>query len=79
MPDTFQIINMKGSSIEAKGNRDGKVVFQDASHFKVYHRRNHSMVSVETQNTGSSSTAAIQTTSVSDVRKRPPQTTTGKA
>ena len=35
MPDTFQIINIKGSSIEAKRNSDGKVVFRDASHFKV--------------------------------------------
>ena len=79
MPDTFQIINIKGSSIETKGNRDGKVVFQDALHFKVYHRRNHPMVRVEIQNTESSSTAGNQTTSVSDVRKRCTQTTAGKA
>ena len=51
MPDTFQIINIKGSSIEAKRNSDGKVVFRDASYFKVYHRRNHPMVNVEIQNT----------------------------
>ena len=47
MPDTFQIINIKGSSIEAKRNSDGNVVFHDASHFKVYHRRNHLMINVE--------------------------------
>ena len=46
MPDTFQIINIKGSSIETKGNRDGKFVFRDALHFKVYHRRNHPVVRV---------------------------------
>ena len=53
MPDTFQIINIKGSSIEAKRNSEGKVVFRDASRFKVYHRRNHPMVNVEIQNTES--------------------------
>ena len=37
------------------------------------------MVSAEIWNTKSSSTAANQTTSVSDVRKRPTQTTAGKA
>ena len=71
MPDTFQIINIKGSSIEAKRNSDGKVVFRDASHFKVYHRRNHPMVNVEIRKTESISTARDQTTSVSDARKRP--------
>ena len=79
MPGTFHIINIKGSSIEAKRNRDGKVVFGDTSHFKVYRRRNHPMVSVEIRNTESSSAAANQTTSVSDVRKRPTRTTAGKA
>ena len=79
IPNTFQIINIKGSSIEAKKNSDGKVVFQDASHFKVYHRRNHPVVNVEIRNTESSSTAANQITSVSDVRNRPTQTTAGKA
>ena len=48
IPDTFQIINSTGFSTEGKTNSDGKVVFQNASHFKVYHRRNHSMVN-ETQ------------------------------
>ena len=71
MPKTFQIINIKGSSIEGNRSRDGKVVFRDALYFKVHHRRNHPMVSVEILNTESSSTAANQTTSVSDVRKRP--------
>ena len=71
MPKTFQIINIKGSSIEGNRSRDGKVVFWDALYFKVHHRRNHPMVSVEILNTESSSTAANQTTSVSDVRKRP--------
>ena len=47
MSDTFQTNNIKRSSIEAKRNSNGKVVFWDASHFKVYHRRNHSMVTVE--------------------------------
>ena len=70
MPNNFQIINIKGSSIEAKRNSDGKVVFRDALHFKFYHRKNHSVVNVEIRNTGSNSTAANQTTSVSDVRKR---------
>ena len=56
-----------------------KLMFQDASHFKVYHRRNHLMVNVEIQNTESISTAGDQTTLVSDVRKRPTQTTAGKA
>ena len=79
MPGTFQIINIKGSSIEAKRNRDGGVVFGDASHFKVYRRRNHPMVSVEIRNTESSSAAANQTISVSDVRKRPTRATAGKA
>ena len=51
----------------------------DASNFKVYHRRNHLMVNFETQNIESNSTAGDQTTSVSDVRKRPTQTTAGKA
>ena len=78
IPNAFQIINVKGSSIEAKKNSDGKVVFQDASHFKVYHRRNHPVVNVEIRNTESSSTAANQITSVSDVRNRPTQTTAGK-
>ena len=79
MPDTFQIINIKGSSIEAKRNSDRKVVFRDASHFKAYHRGNHLMVNVEIRNTESSSTAAKQSTSVSDVRKRPTRITAGKA
>ena len=79
MPDTFQIIDIKGSSIEAKRNSDGKVMFLDVSHFKVYHRRNHPMVNVEIRNTESSSTVGDQTTSVSDVRKRPTRTTAGKA
>ena len=79
MPDTFQIINIKGSSIEARRNSDGKVVFWDASHFKVYHRRYHPMVNVEIRKTESISTAGDQTTSVPDVRKRPTRTTAGKA
>ena len=79
MPDTFQIINIKGSSTEAKRNSDGIVVFRDALYFKVYHRRNHQMVNVEIRNTKSSSTAGGQTTSVSDVRKRPTRTIAGKA
>ena len=79
MPDTFQIISIKGSSVETKGNRDGKVVFRDALHFKVYHGRNHPMVRVEIRNTESSSTAGNQTTSESDVRKRRTRTTAGKA
>ena len=79
MPNNFQIINIKGSSIEAKRNSDGKVVFRDALHFKFYHRKNHSVVNVEIRNTGSNSTAANQTTSVSDVRKRATKTTAGKA
>ena len=79
MRDTLQIINIKGSSIEAKRNSDEKVVFRDASHFKVYHRRNHPMVNVEIRNTESSSTVGDQTTSVSDVRKRPTRKTAGKA
>ena len=54
-------------------------MFGDTSHFKVYRRRNHPMVSVEIRNTESSSAAANQTTSVSDVRKRPTRTTAGKA
>ena len=70
MPNNFQIINIKGSSIEAKRNSDGKFVFRDALNFKFYHRKNHPVVNVEIRNTGSSSTAANQTTSVSDVRKR---------
>ena len=78
MPDTFQIINIKESSIEAKRNSDGKVVFQGASHFKVYHRRNHLMVNDEIRNTESISTAGDQTTLVSDVRKRPTRTTQGR-
>ena len=53
MPDTFQIINIKGSRIKAKKS-DRKVVFWDASHFKVYQRRNHPMVNVEIRNTESS-------------------------
>ena len=36
IPNAFQIINIKGSSIEPKGNRDGKVVFWDPSHFKKF-------------------------------------------
>ena len=79
MPYTFQIINIKGSSIEPKRNNDGKVVFRDSSHFKVCHRRNHPMANVVMRNRGSSSRAANQTTSVSDVRKRPTRTTAGKA
>ena len=79
MPDTFQIINIKESSIEAKRNSDGKVVLQGASHFKVYHRRNHLMVNDEIRNTESISTAGDQTTLVSDVRKRPTRTTARKA
>ena len=43
MPDTFQIINIKGPSIEEKRNSDGKVVFRDASH-----RRNHPLLRYET-------------------------------
>ena len=54
-------------------------MFWDASHFKVYHRRNHPMVHVEIPNTENSSAAANQTTSVSDVRKRATLTTAGKA
>ena len=46
---------------------------------QVYHRRNHLMINVEIRNTESSSTAANQTTSVSDVRKRATKTTAGKS
>ena len=51
MPDTFQIISIKGSSIEAKRNSDGIVVFRDASHFKAYIEEiiRWSMLSYETQ------------------------------
>ena len=79
MPDTFQVINIKGWSIEAKRNSDGKFVFRDASHFKVYHIRYPPMVSVEIQNKESSSTATSQTASVSSERKRSTRRTPGKA
>ena len=69
MPNNFPIINITGSSIEAKRNSDGKVELRDTSHFKVYDRRNHPMVFVQIRNTESSSTAGDQTISVSDVRK----------
>ena len=79
MPNTLPIINIKGYRIEAKGNSNGKIVFRDVSHFKAYHRRNNPIVRVEIRSTESSSTAGNQITSVSDVRKRPTQTNTGKA
>ena len=55
MPDNFLIVNTTGSRL--KRNSDGKVELRDASHFKVYDRRNHPMVNVEIRNTESSSTA----------------------
>ena len=51
MSDTFQIINIKGSSTEAKRNSDRKVVFRDASHlnFIIEEIIRWSMLRYETQ------------------------------
>ena len=79
IPDIFLITAIKGSSIEAKRNSDGKVVFRDASHFKVYHRRNNPLANIEIQNTNSTTMSTGEATSVLDVNKRPTRTTAGKA